>query len=203
MATPGNVRQPQPTSAQCPDTTVTAHRTATEDYRGAALSDARKIVLEDIGRVVITPDSYLWDIYPVPPEFKAIKQRLTDEGWLTSDNKWNPERISREYLERRRKGSTEQDSFKPLADIFNTILSYKPSSSNILGMVNAGLHSLKSDRISTNRPDAYLVLQPPQVKPSSNGTKIPKQRLWRDVVCPFEYKFGDGDKDDVSRSPVR
>lgn len=196
MATPPDLKTPQDTSIQCPDTAIAAHRTATEDYRGASLSDARKIVREDIGRVVIAPDSYLWNLYPVPHEFKAIRQHLTEEGWLTSDDKWNPERVSGEHLKQRRKGFTEQEAFEPLAKVFNTILLYKPSSSNVLGMVNAGSHSLKSDRISTNRPDAYLVLRPPQVKPSAKGTKIPKRQLWRDIACPFEYKFGDGDKND-------
>ena len=200
MARPDDVKKPQAASVQCPDTAIATHRTATEDYREASLSNARKMVLEDIGRVVIVPNSYLWDIYPVTHDFEGIRRHLTKEGWLTNEHKWNPGRISKEYLRQWRKGSTEQEAFKPLADIFNAILSYEPSESNsiVLGMVNAGLHSLKSDRISTNRPDAYLVLRPPQMKPSTEGAKISKQRLWRDVVCPFEYKFGDGDKDDVS-----
>jgi hypothetical protein len=160
------------------------------------------MVREDIGHVVIAPDSYLWELYPVPHEFKAIMQHLTEEGWLTNDHKWNPERISREYLEQRQKGFMEQEAFEPLTEIFNVILSYMPSSSKVLGMVNGGSHSLKSDRISTNRPDAYLVLQSSRVNSSAKGSKIPKRRLWRDAACPFEYKFGDGDKDDVSRSPV-
>jgi len=200
MATPGDVEKPQNIPVQCPDTTIAAHRTATEDYRAASLSNARKVVLEDIGHFVVAPESYLWDLYPVPHEFETIMQHLTEEGWLTSDRKWNPKRISRECLEQRKAGFMEQEVFEPLTRIFNAILSYKPSSSKVLGMVHAGSHPLKSDRISTNRPDAYLVLQSTQVKPSTEGTKLPKRRLWRDATCPFEYKFGDGDKDDVSRS---
>ena len=202
MATPDDIEKQQTASVQCPDTTIATHRTATEDYRAASLSNARKVVLEDIGHFVIAPDSYLWDLYPVPHGFETIMQHLTEEGWLTSDSKWNPRRISREDLEQRKAGFMEQEAFEPLTRIFNVILSYKPSSSKVLGMVNAGSHPLKSDRISTNRPDAYLVLQSPQAKPSTKGTEIPKRRLWRDATCPFEYKFGDGDKGDVSRSPA-
>ena len=164
----------------------------------ASLSDARKVVLEDIGHFVVPPDSYLWSLYPIPHEFETIIQHLTEEGWLTSDQKWNPEIISRGDLEQRKVGSMEQEAFEPLTRIFNAILSYKPSSSKVAGMVNAGSHPLKSDRISTNRPDAYLVLR----KTSDKGTKIAKRRFWRDATCPFEYKFGDGDKDDVCRSPA-
>jgi hypothetical protein len=71
-------------------------------------------------------------------------------------------------------------------------------------MVNAGSTTLRSDRISTSKPDAYLLL-----KSCRSGevalvpeTNIPQCQYWRDVACPLEYKFGDGDKDDVSQSPV-
>lgn len=202
MAAPGDVEKPQAASVQCPDTTIAAHRTATEDYRAASLSNARKVVLEDIGHFVIAPDSYLWDLYPVPHNFEAIMQYLTEEGWLTSDRDWDPKRISRADIEQRKVGFIEQEVFEPLAKIFNAVLSYKPSNSKVLGMVNAGSHPLKSDRISTNRPDAYLAPQSLQANPSAKGPKVPKRRLWRDATCPFEYKFGDGDKDDVSRSPT-
>lgn len=201
MGTPGDAKKVEALSVQCPDTAIAAHRTTTEDYRGASLSDARKIVRKDIGRVVIPPDSYLWDLYPVPDEFVAIRQHLGEKGWLTRDHKWNPGRIRREYFEQRRKGFMEQEAFAPLTEIFNAVLSYNPSKSSVLGMVNAGLHSLKSDRISTNRPDAYLVLRSSQA--STKANKIPKRQLWRDVVCPFEYKFGDGNKNDVGhRCPL-
>ena len=60
----------------------------------------------------------------------------------------------------------EQEAYEPLTEIFNIILSCNPSNSNVIGMVNAGSHSLKSDRISTNRPDAYLVLQSSEVSKS-------------------------------------
>ena len=132
MVTPPKARNPQDISVQrCPDTTIAAHRTTTEDYRGASLSDARKMVREDIGHVVVAPDPYpVRDLYPVPREFEAVRQYLTEGGWLTSDGKWNPKRISRGYFERRRKGSTEQEAFKSLTENFNAILSYKPSSSS-------------------------------------------------------------------------
>lgn len=115
---------------------------------------------------MIAPDSYLWDLYPVPHTFGATRRHLTEKGWLTSDHKWNPQRIPREYFERRRKGFMEQEAYEPLTEIFNIILSCNPSNSNVIGMVNAGSHSLKSDRISTNRPDAYLVLQSSEVSKS-------------------------------------
>lgn len=69
-------------------------------------------------------------------------------------------------------------------------------------MVHAGRTASKSDRISKHRPDAFLLMNSslgsgPQDAP---GTEIPDTIHWRDITCPFEYKFGDGDKKDVGLS---
>lgn len=69
-------------------------------------------------------------------------------------------------------------------------------------MVHAGRTAPKSDRISKHRPDAFLLMNSslesnPQDAP---GAKIPDTVYWRDITCPFEYKFGDGDKEDVGPS---
>lgn len=58
----------------------------------------------------------------------------------------------------------------------------------VKAMVHAGSFGLKSTRISTNRREAFLLL----VCSTTGGL------LWRELVCPFGYKFGDGDRADVS-----
>ena len=66
-------------------------------------------------------------------------------------------------------------------------------------MINAGSASLKPGKISTNRPDAFLLMNS-SLTAGAQGPDTPYQVYWRDLTCPFEYEFGDGDEIDVRSS---
>ena len=102
---------------------------------------------------------------------------------------------------------TERAAFKPLADIFNEILTCPQTTAtrnSVRTMDHAGSTSPKSDRISTNCPDAFLLMNS-SLANSSSETPAADMRYsmdWRDLACPLEYKFGNGDKMDVRTSNI-
>ena len=160
------------------------------------------MVREDIDHVVLLPLEVLWKI-PLAYDVDRIRHRLIEQGWLP-DGRWNPQRISKADLDSR-SGLPEWNAFRPLADLFNEILTYPPAAmarKDVRCMVHAGWTAPKSDRISKHRPDAFLLMNSSLGgHPSdASGIKIPDTIHWRDITCPFEYKFGDGDKKDVGPS---
>ena len=66
-------------------------------------------------------------------------------------------------------------------------------------MVHAGSATPKSDRISTNRPDAFLLMKSSPMNGSSEASAVDVRYpvRWRDLTCPFEFEFGNGDGKDV------
>ena len=132
-----------------------------------------------------------------------IRAYLTELGWLR-DGKWNPEKVSKERLDGQR-DLLEHVAFEPLADIFNQILVYPPTvamEKDVRTMIHTGSTGPKSDRISTNRPDAFLPTNSGIASSLGDapavGASYPVH--WRDLTSPFEYEFGDGDKKDVRPS---
>ena len=191
------------TAVKEPDTPLRSSRTATEEYRAGGLGSARRIVREDIGHVIRLPIDYLWAHCTLVHSLDDIRTHFSEQDWLR-DGKWYPEMVSKDNLDGQR-DLLEYAAFKPLADIFNQILAYSPTvamEKGVRTMIHAGSTSPKSDRISTNRPDAFLLMSSGVASSLGDapaaGTPYPVH--WRDLTCPFEYKFGDGDKIDVRPS---
>jgi len=190
---------PRETTTNAPDTLLRERKLANSGYRTSGLDAARKMVRKDIGHFVTLPLKVLWST-PLACELGDIQQHLIRQGWL-SDGRWNSRKISKENLNSR-SGLSEWDAFQPLADIFNEILTCSQAATirkDVHRMVHAGQIAPKSDRISKHRPDAFLLMKSslksnPQEAP---GAKTPDTVHWRDITCPFEYKFGDGDEEDV------
>ena len=191
---------PKKTTIKVPDTPLRSSRTATEEYRASGLDDARRIVREDIGYVIRLPIDYLWTHCTLAHSLDDVRAHLTERDWLR-EGKWNPEKVTKENLDSQR-DLLEHAAFKPLADIFNEVLAY-PSTvateKDVRTMVHAGSAIPKSDRISTNQPDAFLLMSSSNANSSraASVTDAPYPVRWRDLTCPFEYKFGDGNKIDV------
>ena len=93
-------------------------------------------------------------------------------------------------------------AFKPLADVFNEILAYPQTTTTTKNSVRTTVHagsSPKSERISTNCPDTFLLMNSNLAKNSSEtpAADVRYPVHWRDLTCPFEYKFGNGGEMDV------
>ena len=76
---------------------------------------------------------------------------LTKQGWL-QDGKWNPQNASEENLYSKR-DLLERAVFRPLAD------KTMATGNSVRTIVHAGTTSSKSDGISTNRPDVFLLMK--------------------------------------------
>ncbi|KAF9643095.1 hypothetical protein BDM02DRAFT_3132663 [Thelephora ganbajun] len=114
------------------------------------------------------------------------------------DGKWNPQKMSKACLDSW-SGLSKSNTFRPLTDLFNDILAYPPattSQKDVRCMVHASWTAPKSDRISNHWPDAFLLMNSSlEGNPSDTpGNRTSNPVHWRDVTCPFEYKFGDGNK---------
>ena len=126
------------------DTPLHSSRTATEEYRASKFDGARRIVCEDIGYVIRLPIDYLWAHCTLIYNLDDIKAHLTKQDRLR-DGKWNPEKVSKDNFNRRQ-DLPEHAAFKPLADIFNQILTYPQAvamGKDVRTMVNAGSDSPK------------------------------------------------------------
>ena len=196
---------------QCPDSVPREHMTSREEYRTAGLAEARRIVREDIGHVILPPLDSLWECYPSKHKLDGIKSHLTHLGWLC-DGKWNPARLSKQSVQKAG-NLTEYEAFKCLAEIFNDVLQLDASTREHVGvksMIHAGYTEPKSDKISVHRPDAFLFMHsglnnsPPPGNgghpPTTPVAIIPTSVYWKDLTCPFEYKFEKGNEDDVRPS---
>ena len=196
------IPSPRETTTDAPDTLLRGRKLANSGYRTSGLDAARKMVREDIDHFVTLPLNVLWSI-PLACELGDIQQHLIRQGWL-SDGRWNSRKISKENINSCLSLS-EREAFQPLADIFNEILTCSQAAmirKDVQRMVHAGKIAPRSDRISKHRPDAFLLMKSslesnPREAP---GARMPDTVHWRDITCPFEYKFGDGNEEDVGLS---
>ena len=191
---------PNKITVKGPDTPLRSSRTTTEEYRARGRDNTRRIVREDVGHAIRLPIDYLWTHCALVHSLDDIRTYLTELGWLR-DGKWNPEKVSKEKLDGQR-DLLEHVAFEPLADIFNQILAYSPTvamEKDVRTMIHT---SPKSDGISTNRPDAFLLMNSGIASSLGDAPAAGAPHLvhWRDLTCPFEYEFGDGDKKDVRPS---
>ena len=199
----GSHKTPSPkrTMAKGPqDTPLRSSRTATEEYRASELDGARRIVCEDIGYVIRLPIDYLWTHCTLIYNLDDVKAHLAEQDWILFQDSIS--HLAAKDNFNRRQGLPEHAAFKPLADIFNQILTYPQAvamGKDVRTMVNAGSASHKPRKISTNRPDAFLLVNS-SLTAGARGPDAPYQVHWRDLTCLFEYEFGDGDEIDVRSS---
>lgn len=179
-----------------PDTGVRQNVTSLAEFRAAGLSKARNLLRDHITLVMCLPLEKMWDFFPTKYKLDEVRRHLVDKGLLV-DGKWKG--IHRDRLEKKQTGDTEYKIFEPVSDIFNQILAFVESNQQgdtaVRRMVHAGTMTPTSTRRSGgSRPDAFLEM----ASPCPNTAKG-KQRVyrWRDITCPFEYKFGKGDSADV------
>jgi len=174
-------------------TGVCGLRLDTTTFRTAGLVQARRMLIESVPYVINLPISRLWDSYSPGTHLTEVKAHLVERGILSEEGDWV--NVDREDFDSRGSGRREDKVFEFFSDLFNVVLEYlkqRGAVTAVQTMVNAGFVGPESTRISTNRPDAYVQV----TSPTGGGL------IWRKVVSPFEYKFGDGDRNDVGETEL-
>jgi hypothetical protein len=141
------------------------------------------------------PVDCLWKSFsPKEEHLHQVKEYLTGRGFLTGEGRWNNATVIRDHFETK-SPDKEATTFAILSDIFNAVRDcLRPThpTAFVKTMVNAGSVRPESTRISSSQPDAFL-------RVDANGPLKKGSFRWRDLTCPFEYKFGRGDTLDVRR----
>jgi len=157
------------------------------------------MVHDQVPYTVCLSTDYLWDSYsPNKDVVTEVKQYLVETLWLSKDGKWNEfggAKINEKRFATRRTDSSEDKTFKFFSRLFNTVLEYLRQSERgtpVEEMVHAGYVEPESTRFSGNRPNAFLRMV-------TETPPTPGKVRWRDLTCPFEYKFGDSNAVDVSK----
>ena len=179
-----------------PDTGQRTSAFATKLFRTAGLDQARQILLDEVTYLINISTDHLWDAYPLGDGvLKGVKAHLAKEHFLTKTGKWSRTKVKEEFFRTRETGGSEVKTFRFFSNLFNQVLAYLKKTKRetaVKTMVHAGYVGPESTRVSTHRPDAFLQM--------AGGTSpTPGKFRWRDLACPFEYKFGDGIAVDVSQ----
>ena len=165
-------------------------------FRTGELQQARSILAEEVPHLICLPLKHLWESYPVNDSHLAnVKRQLARKGLLSDEGKWNPGVRKERFA--RPSGVHESKLFNIFSRTFNAVLSSladcdELASGCVEKMVHAGSIEPQSDRASSHRPDAFLLVKTP---PKPVGDRF----RWRDITCPFEYKFANGSAVDVSQ----
>jgi hypothetical protein len=175
-----------------PDTLLRQSSFATEDFRSADLDGGRGMLQAGLAHAIRLPIDCLWTSYsPKEGDLRKVKEHLTENGFLIEGDRWDRAKIVKKHFETKCK-TNEVQTFAFFSDLFNVVLdSLRPTHPTFVKkMVNAGHIGPESTRINSSRPDAFLRVD------VDENLKTGKFK-WRDLTCPFEYKFGDGDAVDV------
>ena len=175
-----------------PDTAVCANNLASRIFHTAGLSQARDILGDGVPYLVCLPTDHLWDSCPLDDHLLAeIKSHVVESGLLSEKGEWS--NIDGEYLKRENYAAWSEDAdeaFAFFSRLFNTILGHLRQSgrgTSVQEMVHA-----VSEPESNRRPDAFLHM-------ATETPPVPGKFRWRDLTCPFEYKFANGGAVDVSQ----
>ena len=154
------------------------------------------MVHDQVPYTICLSTDYLWDsCSPNKDVVTEVKQYLVEKLWLTKDGKWDKfggAKTNEKLFATRRIGSSKDKTFRFFSRLFNTVLECLRQSERgtpVEEMVHAVYVEPKS---TSNRPDAFLRMV--TETPLTHG-----KLRWRDLTCPFEYKFGDGNAVDVSK----
>ena len=180
-----NLRQTDPDTAAC------ASCSATRIFRTAGLSQAHDILRDGVPHLICLSTDHLWESYSLDYCLLAkVKSHLVETGLLSIKGEWGDvdgEKLNRNHFAAWSESADE--AFVFFSHLFNTVLGYlRHGGHGVFAqeMVHAASKS------AGYRPDAFLH--------TAIGTPpAPGKFRWRDLICPFEYKFGDGDTVDASR----
>ena len=178
-----------------PDTGQRASTFTTKLFRTAGLDQGRRILREEVTHLINLPTAHLWDAYSLDDRvLEEVRTRLIEEHYLTKVGAWNRTKVKKESFLARGTGHTEVKTFAFFARLFNLVLGGLKQAGHgtvVKKMVHAGSVGPKSTRVGTHRPDAFLHM--------TTSTSTAGKFRWRDLTCPFEYKFGNGNAVDVSQ----
>ncbi|KAF9646538.1 hypothetical protein BDM02DRAFT_3270901 [Thelephora ganbajun] len=183
-----------------PDIGVREHHAASRPFRTADLQQARSILAEEVSHLICLPLEYLWESYPLDnADLPKVKQHLVQKNLLSNKGKWHPT-IHKERFAKKSDGIREAELFSIFSRTFNAVLSSladheKPTSGCVERMVHAVSVEPQSAR---HQPDAFLLVDT-GTSPKPTGHRF----RWRDLTCPFEYKFGNGDAVDNDTKVLR
>lgn len=177
-----------------PDTWARKSAVTMRLFRTAGLSQAHDILRGEVPYSTCLSPDHLWKSYSLDDRVLAkVKQHLTNDGWFSNAGSWYF--VNEEGFARQDKGDGEVKTFAVFSSIFNAVLDYFRTRGSVTSvLVHVGSIEPKSTTTSSNRPDAFLQMNT-RMPPTSTEGKF----RWRDLTCPFEYKFGNGDTIDVRR----
>jgi hypothetical protein len=192
---------PQASTPSPPVTTVattgllseTPTRPRVYAYDQYGLSEARTIVIEDLGSVPVVPvDFFLHSVLPPVNDdiLLRIKKNLTRNKTI-KNNKWSifPKAPS---LTRK----NEFNAFRPLTTLFSRIVKANSPLVSSLDFVYKPNSAPISERNNASRPDAHLQLK--QTRSLATGpTSAASQSHWEDIVVAIELKLHSKDWEDV------
>lgn len=171
---------------------------ATNIFHSAGLSQARGILAEGIPHLICPSTNHLWQSYPLEDRILAVvRGYLVECGWLSNRGRLMESRgeLKKARFHARHTGDSEEKTFAFFANLFNAVLNHIQRSrkqTSIKGMIHAGSITPTSTIPSTHRPDAFLHVD-------TKTPLTPGKAKWRNLTCPFEYKFGGGSALDVSQ----
>jgi len=172
-------------------TGVCASTYATSLFHTAGLAQARQLLRYEDIYLISLPTEYLWESYQLDDQVLTnVRQHLITESWLTENGGWDPTEVDRDQFD------VSRDAFDFFPRLFNVVLGYlqrtRPKTSLVKTMMNSANVGPESTGDSTCLPDAFLHM-------TTDPTSMPDKFRWRDLTCPFEYKFDDGYPVNVSQ----
>ena len=163
------------------------------------LSRADYILREEETHLISLSAADLWRSYPLDNEtLTGVKQYLTQAHWLSGQGRWDSicgEEVDRNKFAVGAEDDSEVKSFAFFSNLFNTVLEYlrqRGHETPVKRMIYAGSVRPESTGATSHLPDAFLEL-------NSGTPPTPGKFKWSDLVCPFEYKLGDGRPLNVSQ----
>ena len=156
------------------------------------LSQAHYILREEEYRLISLSTDDLWRSYSLDDAIlTGVKQHLIKTRWLSEQGKWDSicgEEIDRNKFAVLGEDGSEVESFAFFSHLFNTVLEYlrrRGHGAPVKRVVYAGAVRSGSTGATSHQLDAFLQL-------NTGASPTPGKFKWRDLVCPFEYKLGDG-----------
>jgi len=173
------------------DIGVCANTYATSLFSAAGLSQARQLLRYEDTYLISLPTEYLWESYQLDDQVLTnVRQHLITESWLTENGGWDPAEVDRNQFD------VSGDAFDFFPRLFNAVLGYLQRTGSKTSLVKTMMNSANVGPESTGdiiyQPDAFFHM-------TTDPTSMPDKFRWRDLTCPFEYKFDDGHPVNVSQ----